>query len=226
MNYIVYEFYVVETNEIFYVGQGKEGRNKKLGKGERSKAFDDVYYNNQCKSRIIYSDLSQEEAWRLEEETIAKYRHLGYPLVNVSSGGKNASNGVDYSGENNPMYGISPRERMDENTYNKWLEKHKNLTGERNPNYGNTKLHEKYKANPELSKEKQSRPGKQNGRSIPVELYKDGQFIKSFDYKRECAKYLIDNKLVRAKTIGVVADKITYCIKNNEDYCGFNFKLA
>ena len=43
MNYIVYEFYIVETGEIFYVGQGKEGRNRKVGKGERSKAFDEVY---------------------------------------------------------------------------------------------------------------------------------------------------------------------------------------
>lgn len=30
-----------------------------------------------------------------------------------------------FSGENNPMYGISPKERMDEDTYNKWYESHR-----------------------------------------------------------------------------------------------------
>lgn len=58
-----------------------------------------------------------------------------------------------YDGENNPMYGISPKERMDEETYNQWLENHKTATkkmwedgvysqrdmkGENNPMYGIT----------------------------------------------------------------------------------------
>ena len=38
--------------------------------------------------------------------------------------------------------------------------------GENNSNYGNHKLHERYQADPELAKQKQSRPGKQNGRYI------------------------------------------------------------
>lgn len=46
------------------------------------------------------------------------------------------------------------------------------VKGANNPNYGNHKLHEKYAANPDLAKRKQSRPGKQNGR------YKDGRSMK------------------------------------------------
>ena len=225
-NYIVYDFYIVKTGEIFYVGQGKEGRNKKVGKGERSRAFDEVYNNNECKSRVLFSNLTQQQAWDLEIETIAKYRELGYPLVNISSGGCNAANGIDFSGEKNPMFGISPKERMDEETYKGWLHKQQTMDrkGEKNPNFGSTTLHEKYVANPEYAKQKQSRPGKQNGRCIPIALYKDGVFIARFDYKGECAQYLIDNNLVRAKTVGVIRDKITYCIKNNVDYCGYTFK--
>lgn len=38
--------------------------------------------------------------------------------------------------------------------------------GKNNPNYGNHKLSEYYKAHPEYAKEKQGRPGKRNGRYI------------------------------------------------------------
>jgi hypothetical protein len=43
-------------------------------------------------------------------------------------------------GEKNPMYGISPKERMDEETYKAWLYKQQTMErhGEKNPNYGKT----------------------------------------------------------------------------------------
>ena len=41
------------------------------------------------------------------------------------------------SGTNNPMYGISPKERMDEDTYNLWLSKiTEKSSGQNNPMYG------------------------------------------------------------------------------------------
>ena len=45
------------------------------------------------------------------------------------------------------------------------------MHGENNPNYGNKKLSQFYKDHPEISKEKQGRPGKQNGR------YKHGKYM-------------------------------------------------
>lgn len=58
------------------------------------------------------------------------------------------------------------------------------MHGENNPNYGNRKLSEFYKAHPEIAKEKQSRPGKQNGRYI------DGRtmFGKCNDYPQGVAQ--------------------------------------
>ena len=43
-----------------------------------------------------------------------------------------------HAGEKNPMYGISPKERMDEETYNQWLihQKENTLRGENHPMYG------------------------------------------------------------------------------------------
>lgn len=42
------------------------------------------------------------------------------------------------------MYGISPKERMDKETYEKWIEKRSiNSKGSKNPNYGNDALKKK-----------------------------------------------------------------------------------
>ncbi len=49
------------------------------------------------------------------------------------------------------MYGISPKERMDKETYEKWIEKRSiNSKGSKNPNYGNDALKKKLSENPEL----------------------------------------------------------------------------
>lgn len=45
------------------------------------------------------------------------------------------------------------------------------ITGKNNPNYGNRKLSQFYKEHPDIAKEKQGRPGKQNGR------YKNGRYM-------------------------------------------------
>lgn len=108
-------------------------------------------------------------------------------------------------GEKNAMYGVSPKERMDEETYKGWREKQrKNNFGKDNPNYGNTALHDKYKANPDLAKEKQSRPGEQNGRCVPIALYEDGVFIKEFPYKRACVVYLNEIGVTTTKGVGAI----------------------
>jgi hypothetical protein len=55
--------------------------------------------------------------------------------------------------------------------------------GENNNNYGNRKLSKIYKENPELAKEKQSRPGIKNGRCIKVAMFTiDKSFYKEFNY--------------------------------------------
>ena len=76
---------------------------------------------------------------------------------------------LNSSGKNNPMYGISPKERMDEDTYNQWLLKKKESSkGNKNPNYHNDTLRKKLLEYPELKKEYYSRPGGQNGRAQKI----------------------------------------------------------
>lgn len=56
---------------------------------------------------------------------------------------------------------ISHKENVRRSVINK-----PDISGEKNPNYGNRKLSQFYKEHPEIAKIKQGRPGKQNGRYI------------------------------------------------------------
>ena len=223
----VYEWYIVETGQVFYVGQGVDNRYKTV-KG-RQNGFDEIYNSNKCEVRKVYEDLTQQESWDLEKELIEKRRSEGHPLTNNHKGGRiigtsgkdNPAYGKVYSedeiearrqanlGEKNPMYGISPRERMDEETYRRWREKQKaNKIGEKNPNYGKHTLRERYANNPELAKEKQARCGGVNGRAKKVTLYENGEYVNTFGCMKECAEYLIEigsTKYTKATLIGKIA---------------------
>ena len=77
----------------------------------------------------------------------------------------------DFSLEN--LRWISHAENVRRSTPNK-----PDMKGKNNPNFGNHKLSEFYKAHPEIAMQKQRRPGKQNGR------YKHGKYMteKCIDY--------------------------------------------
>lgn len=91
------------------------------------------------------------------------------------------------------------------------------MSGKNNPNYGNKKLSERYKNEPELSKV-QSRPGSQNGRSKPVYLYNDNHIlIKKFDYIVECATYIIKELELNIDVYSLAA-RIPKYIKNKKIY--------
>lgn len=101
----------------------------------------------------------------------------------------------------------------------------RNLTGEKNPNYGGTKLKEYYAAHPE-EKTKLARKGAQNGRAKPVTMIDEDGLVRRFGYLRECANYLVENGLCVAKSIDAVADRIVKAIKNNTAYCNCHFSRA
>ena len=73
-------------------------------------------------------------------------------------------NRADYSIDN--LRWVSHADNI-RHSINNYPDKH----GENNPNYGNRKLSQFYKTHPEEAKQKQGRPGKQNGR------YKHGRYM-------------------------------------------------
>lgn len=230
----VYEWYIVDTGEIFYVGQGTLGRYKQVN--GRPDMFMEFYNNNKCDVRIIVDNITQEDSWDLEEKQIARRLKEGHPLVNIHKGGKiigacgedNPAYGKTYTdeerqvlreanlGEKNPMYGISPKERMDAETYEQWRQKQKdNKQGKKNPNYGKHTLHKIYSENPELSKEKQSRPGAQNGKAKKVKMYENGIFVKEFGCMKDCAQYIFDLGYNKFK-VTTITSNIPKSIKTNK----------
>jgi len=99
-----------------------------------------------------------------------------------------------------------------------------NTKGENNPNFGNRKLSKIYAENLEYAKEKQSRPGKQNGRCVGVKLVSLNEvFEKEFNYMRECADYLIENG-ISSLSRDTLSNHIAQCINNKElKYLGYKF---
>ena len=93
------------------------------------------------------------------------------------------------------------------------------LTGDKNPNYGNHTLKEKYKNNPELLKESQSRPGSKNGRAKRVKIF---DIIENneleFGYIRAAAGHLIINGFIDSKKVDSVMNRFSVCAKSNKKY--------
>lgn len=84
--YYVYVWYYKDTEQVFYVGKGT-GRRYKTRK--RNDTFNNIVENNDCDCKIIKDNLTEQEAFELEIETIANYRQHGIELINVLEGGCN-----------------------------------------------------------------------------------------------------------------------------------------
>lgn len=219
----------------FYVGKGKNDRAYFF---TRNELHDEIASKYGMIVRILHSGLTEEEAYAKEREVIENYIYNeGYGididglrgndpnrfLTNQTFGSRGSV------GISNPMYGVSPKERMDETKYSEWLEKTTSRlsaqVGDKNPNWGNDTLHNKVKDDPELRLQYYSRPGAQNGRSRKVDLYsKDNVFIKSFDYIGACAEY-VKNAVNAKGTIDAIRSNITFRTKQNKPYLGFRYVL-
>lgn len=217
--YYVYEWFDLDSGEVFYVGKGKKGRWK--SQRTRSKAFKSYYNNHNCDVRKIKENMKEDEAYAFEKETIKKYRKIYSILCNIDEGGRLLP---VLKGKDNPMYKVSPKERMDENTYIQWKYKHTLITGDKNPNYGKHTLRGKYKMDKEEALRRQSRPGFQNGRATPIKVYdKDHNLIKEFLYIGEACQYLIENKFTNS-TVSGVRSNIWKANKNKSMYLKHYFE--
>ena len=170
----------------------------------------------------------------------------GYPTVKLSKDGKSERiavhrlvaiafipnpdnltevNHLDFNRQNSRADNLEWVEHKDNVHYTINAGRHycnRDLYGDKNPNYKNTTLKNFYAEHPEEAK-KLARRGSQNGMAKSVEvIISDGSMIK-FGYLRECAKYLIDANICRAKNVDAVSDRISKAIKNNLPYCNCHF---
>lgn len=211
--YYVYRWYDLDTNETFYIGKGTNGRlNVVAG---RSKAFTKYYNEHNCASEKIQDNMSEEEAYQLEKDLISKCQ--SNVLCNLDEGGRKL--GI-FIGKDNPMYGISPKMRMSQETYENWYKKHKDVCGEKNANYGKHTL----KGRKQSQEHIEHRSGSNNGRAKEIIVQdKYGNVIGTFGCKKDFSQYLLDNNL-DSGNLDNIRHRMNWSIKKYGGYKGFIIK--
>lgn len=81
--YYVYEFFLRNSNEVFYVGKGTK---KRAWRDIRNAACEQIKQQYDWDIRIVKSNLSEEDALALEKELILNYRETGGILTNILPG--------------------------------------------------------------------------------------------------------------------------------------------
>lgn len=84
--FYVYEWFNIDTGEVFYVGKGKKGRYKETS--QRNDYFKNYYNKYNCDVRKVRHKLEEDQAFNLEKELIEKYRNIGQCKCNLTDGGE------------------------------------------------------------------------------------------------------------------------------------------
>ncbi|MCG7345342.1 hypothetical protein MHZ92_14480 [Sporosarcina sp. ACRSL] len=89
--FYVYEYYKVDSDEVFYVGKGTGQR--MFETHNRNKYFNAVLKKYDCNVRIVHDGLTNEEACEKEIERIAEMKAIGQAYCNFTNGGTGFSTG-------------------------------------------------------------------------------------------------------------------------------------
>ena len=90
-NYYVYIHRRKSDNLPFYVGKGKGNRAWEITGKSRNKYWHKVNAKHGLIVEIVFDNLSEEEAFQCEKDTILEFEYFGYPLTNMSKGGEGNS---------------------------------------------------------------------------------------------------------------------------------------
>lgn len=135
---------------------------------------------------------------------------------------------VDNNRENNHLSNLTVMSHTDNVKKSILLGRHVctrgTYNGEGNPNYGNRALSERYHNDPALAREKQSRPGRANGRATPIRYTDSDGKCMEFGYIRQCARYMIDHCAARGN-VETVAFHIRQALDSGTPYCGGTFSF-
>lgn len=148
--FYVYEYFIVDTEEIFYVGKGTGKRFKQLN--NRSEYFKSIHSKYECGVRIVYTDLTNEESCEKERQRIKELKDIGMARANFTEGGTGFSTGKMNPTHLNPHYGDRNGMRT----------KNIDFSGEKNPFYGKTHSEETKQKISENRKGKGGRSGSEN----------------------------------------------------------------
>lgn len=82
--FYVYEWYIVETGEVIYIGKGTKNRYKVR---KHNKFFNEMITRFNCKSRIVKEFKSEKDAFSYEFKKIREYKKIGQCVCNIYDGG-------------------------------------------------------------------------------------------------------------------------------------------
>lgn len=82
--FYVYEWYIVETGEIIYVGKGCRNRYKTT---QHNKFFKDMIKRYKCESRIIKEFEKESDAYEYEHARTVELKAIGQCVCNIYLGG-------------------------------------------------------------------------------------------------------------------------------------------
>ena len=117
--FYVYEWYNVDTDEVFYVGKGCGKRYKEISR--RNELFKEYYEKFNVDVRLLKENLSEEEAFYYEKYYVEEYKQNGQCSCNLAEAGYGGCNFVwtdelrEYWSQHNPMKDPLQRERMSKN---------------------------------------------------------------------------------------------------------------
>jgi len=80
-SYYVYYHINSETNEVVYIGKGKNERAWKFNSNQRSEQWHQYFENNQIEVKIVVVNLLEEEALEIEKSLIK----IKNPILNIQN---------------------------------------------------------------------------------------------------------------------------------------------
>jgi hypothetical protein len=104
-NFYIYGHYTADTNELFYIGKGKETRAE--SSESRNKFWHNVVKKHGLIVKILYENLSEDIAFVKEKELIMEYGRRDINtgiLVNQTNGGQGTSGHHFEQRSNNPLW--------------------------------------------------------------------------------------------------------------------------
>ena len=164
--YYVYEWYRVSDGHVFYVGKGSGDRMYDTAKTKRNPHFYHYVKKYKCDCRVVKDGLTEHEAYVLENDVCKKRQQNNECECNIADtsscnggpglkGEKNGMYGKTHTpevrkilsqvnldghnaGKNNTQYGVSPKDRMSKEVYERWRAKQRaRKDGHKNPNSHN-----------------------------------------------------------------------------------------
>ena len=228
--FYVYEWYVVDTNEVFYVGKGCGNRLNRISC--RNKFFQDIYKSHKSKARKIYENLTEKEAFEKEIETIKYYKeNTNYRLTNQTNGGEGTAGWVPSKEFCDKQSSIHKSQWRDEKYRKKMIQirNDKNgsyksqefrdkisklVKGKNNPNYNN---HWSDKQKEVLRIKQQNNPlYRKNRFNHLVKSLKENPHIKPLICLEDLTIY--HSKTELAKKLNITTTKITWFLEKNNKF--------